>query len=117
MNIYHSVYESNRDLLTRVKKEKIFAKYLKKEDVFLVNFGKPKTSFSITLPDGLIIIHYDPKNYKITGFTVPYLKEFLDSCKQLAQNEELEKNFEKHDYKPLAEPVANVGMTGLSFAF
>lgn len=117
MNIFNVIYESNRDLLQRFKEEKISSKYLKNEDVFRVFLGKPRQSRAITVANGLLIVHYNPKNYKIYGFTVPYVKEFMKYCQQFDKYKDIASEFkEKRDSNFLAEPVANAGMATLSFA-
>lgn len=117
MNLRQQLYESNSDLRQRFKKEKISSKYLRKEDVMLITIGKPKASYSLTIADGLLDVHYNPTNYKINGFTVLYVKEFIGCFEQLSNsNKNVEKEAEKANYKPLVEPIANLGMTSLSFA-
>lgn len=117
MNIFRLIYESNRDLLQRFKEESVSSKYFEKEDVFRVFIGESSDSRAITIANGLLIIHYNPENYKIYGFTVPFVKEFVQYCKQYGYNKDIEVNIgEKKGSRYFAEPVANAGMTSLSFA-
>lgn len=110
MTIAHKIYDSNRNILQRFKKEKVDSEYLKREDVMHVFLGKPRISDSITVANGLITIHYSPTTYKIYGFTVPYVREFVNTFSRLL------KDHERVERKPqnLAEPVANMGMSSLS---
>lgn len=117
MNTAYKIYEANRDLLSRVDEEEVSVKYLKKEDVLLLTLSDSITTDSITLDDGLLIIHYNSDNFKITGFTIPYFQEFIIYCKNLNKNEKIKKSVKEQNFKPLIEPIANVGMFNLSFAF
>lgn len=117
MNVPKKVYESNRDLLLRVKKEKVTVNYFKREDVFRLFIGKSKNSLGLTIGNGLLTVHYDPKTYKIYGFTVPYVKEFIMFCEYFeSQKYQIENQITKKDPKLLVDPIANAGMASLSVA-
>lgn len=117
MTITKQIYEKNRDLLLRVKNEKVTASYFKREDVFRIFFGKPKNSLGITIANGLLTIHYDPKDYRIYGFTIPYMKEFILFCDYFdGRKDKLEYKMTQENPKKLIDPIANAGLTGLSFA-
>ncbi len=113
MNIYKQIYDTNINLLKRVDKDKIKIKYLS-EDVLLVSLGVlNRYSDSIEIGDGLLVIHYNPKNYKITGFTVPYVKEFIET--NLIMRTAIEQEKQKKE-QPTPQTVASAGMYGLSCA-
>jgi len=119
MNLYKQIYDTNINLLKRVDNDKIKIKYLS-EDVLLVSLGVPlRYSDSIEIGDGLLVIHYNPNNYKITGFTVPYVKEFIKTSLAMKTAVDLakqkrEKLIEEEKIKP--QTVASAGMYGLSCA-
>lgn len=115
MNIYKKIYKTNINLLKKIDEGEVKVKYLP-EDVLLISLPVPaRYSDSIEIADGLLIIHYNPNNYKITGFTVPYVKEFiqLSLTMQEAKQKSIKKK-KKHVVKP--QTIASAGMYGLSFA-
>lgn len=112
MNTYKVLFEHNKNLLERLDKKDVKTKYLHKEDVFIMTLEEAGTSDSVEIFDGLIVIHFNPENHNIVGFTVPYVQEFL--------------NASKHTFKPIAKKeereiqpirVASAAQAGLAYAF
>jgi len=80
MNIFNEIFSKNKDILERMDKKSVEKRYLSKEDVLLISLDKPVKDYdSIEINNGLVIVHYNSK-YRITGFTIPYVKEFKESC-------------------------------------
>lgn len=77
MNIYKQIFENNKDLLERLDNKDFEAEFIKKDDVFLMRIGKPTSSYDSIDIDDFMTIHYDSETFKITGFTIPYVKEFV----------------------------------------
>lgn len=75
-SIRKKIFENNLDIGERFKKEEVTHHYIKGDDVLLLNLGKPSSSDAINLTDGITTIHYNPKTYKITGFTILSLKDY-----------------------------------------
>lgn len=116
MNLAKQIFDNNRDLLERVKKEKFKTTYIKDEDIFFITFAKGSNDeLSISVDNDSFIIHYDPKTLKITGFTVPSINGFLEDCSVILRNKKIEEFEEKYSAR-LTEPVITAGMAGLSFA-
>jgi hypothetical protein len=112
MNTYKQIYENNKDLLERVSKEKVECKYLKDEDVLLMTIGKKEISDSIDV-DELMTVHYDPDTLKITGFTVPYVNEFIDCVERIMRA----RIKEEETLHPKPQSIASAGLFGLSLAY
>lgn len=114
MNIFKQIYENNTDLLERLDGKNFNAEYLKHEDVFLLNIDKPTSSYSDSIEvDEFMTIHYDPETFKITGFTISYVKEFAKNAAMQIRMKEEEK---KKLYKTLKpQSIASAGLFRLSF--
>lgn len=112
MNIYKQIYETNRNLLERVAKEKVDYKYLKNDDVLLMTIGKNRLSDSIDI-DELMTVHYDPETFKITGFTLPYVNDFIECIERIMKA----KIKEEETLHPKPQSIASAGLFGLSIAY
>jgi hypothetical protein len=113
MNIFKQIYENNTDLLERLETKKLNAQYLKHEDVFLLQIGKTTSSYDSIDVDDLMTIHYDPDTLKITGFTISYVKEFVQNAKLMMK---LKEEKEKELYSaPRPQSIASAGLFRLSF--
>jgi len=106
--ILKDLFDNNRNLLERVKKEQASFSYLKEDDVLLVNIGRRKLSVGVNVDDNLIV-HYDPKTYKIVGFTIPFYKNWLKENKNKARNNKIEEEENRID------TIASSSMSRLSF--
>ena len=108
------IYEENRDLLVRANKETIDSDYIKEEDVLMIYIGSQKAvSLSYSIAKEHIIVHYNPKNFKITGFTIPYLKEFVKWHQKLINGKKSVEEVYKTKPKEVVDTVASTGITGL----
>ena len=118
MNIYQHIYQNNTDLLERVEKlnaKSVTMQYLKNEDVLLLRIGMSTSSYDSIDIDDLMTVHFEPETYKITGFTIPYVKEFTESLHALLKVKE-EKERLIHE-TPKAQAVASAGLFGLATAY
>jgi hypothetical protein len=120
--LFKRIFKANGDLFKRIEDNSISYSYLDDEDVLLITLKESKSFLSVTTPDGFIVIHFNPKTYKIVGFTVPYVQEFLDyfsSLHEKIDNKEGSVETVKKKKTPgsLVRPVATSGMNGLAFAF
>jgi len=117
MPTIRQIFDKNRNLLQRVKKEKVRCKYLPKEDVLLFSIGSPKRSITRDIEDGLILVHFHPKTLKITGFTFPYFQAFIEKCEGF-ENLSIIKRKKKHRRirKKEIDSITSTGMNSLSFA-
>ena len=114
MNLAKKIVEANRDVLIRVKKEDVKVTYLKEEDVLLISIGTHKiTPLSFSIADDYIIVHYDPKTFVITGFTVPYVHEFNEwYSKQLDEKKKI-KNLDNLEDRQVVDTVTSSSISGL----
>lgn len=116
MNIYSKILKENKDLLQRIDNRKVNSKYLSNEDVFLYTLEDMKLSDSIEIAKGLIVVHYNPDNLKIVGFTVPYVREFLKTFKEFEKKEVIQKA-SKSEFNLPPIRVASAAQVGLAYAF
>jgi len=115
MNVAKEIFEANRDILIRIKKEKVEVSYIKEDDVLLISIGAHKiTPLSFEIADDYIVVHYNPKTYEIVGFTLPYVKEYLKwHAKQMEGKKEIE-DFEKIKDRQMIDTVTSNSISGLN---
>jgi|WetSurMetagenome_2_1015567.scaffolds.fasta_scaffold647354_2 hypothetical protein len=100
----------NKNLFERLKYSDLEKTYLYNDDVFLISIGKPVKKYnSIETEDGLITIHYGD-NLKITGFTIPYVQEFLSYCSKIFSKDEQNKTQEVISEKTNSQTLTNAAM-------
>lgn len=114
MNLAQKIFEANRDILIRTRKEKVGVNYIEKEDVLFINIGTPKViPLSFTIADDYINVLYDPKTYEITGFTIPFVKEFLAWHNKQKENKNVI-NVNKISDKQMVDTVTSNSMSDLN---
>lgn len=113
MNIYRQIYENNIDLLERLSDKNYESHYLKNEDVFLMKIGKSNLPYDSIELDDLMTIHYDPDTFKITGFTISYMKEFRKAVATMKREKEIHEEYQT----PSPQSVASASLFGLSLAY
>lgn len=114
MNVAKEIFEANRDILIRIKKEKVKSTYIKEDDVLLISIGAHKiTPLSFEIANDYIVVHYNPKTYEIVGFTLPYVKEFLEWHAKQMEGKRID-DFDKIKDRQIIDTVTSSSISGLN---